>query len=103
MFRLLLFIIASHPNAEVHLHCGSPEKIGAPVSSHSMLSHSISTPFDNGWSRLAFNSPMSPASPTAPVSTHGRMKSTHFNITTITTPRSYINTNSSEYIIHSNL
>ncbi|CAF1117464.1 unnamed protein product [Rotaria sordida] len=78
---------ASHPNAEVHLHCGSHDKIGVPSSSNSQLSPSISTPFDHGWSRLAFNNP---PNPTTPINDHMMRMRMRF---TSTTPYSSINTN----------
>lgn len=37
---------ANHPYAEVHLHCGTRERIGAPLSTPS------SSLYNHGWSRL---------------------------------------------------
>jgi hypothetical protein len=87
---------ASHPNAEVHLHCGPREKIGVPaISSNGMSPSSVSTPFDHGWSRLAFNNPRNP---TTPITEY--MMRLHMSETT---PSTSLHTNSSKYIIHSNL
>jgi hypothetical protein len=87
---------ASHPNAEVHLHCGPREKIGIPATSSNAISpSSVSTPFDHGWSRLAFNKP---PNPTTPITEH--MMRLHMSVTT---PSTSLHTNSSKYIIHSNL
>ncbi|CAM2697728.1 unnamed protein product [Rotaria socialis] len=83
---------ASHPNAEVHLHCGPREKVGAPLLSNSFLSPSISTPFDHGWSRLAFNNP---PNPTTPINSNSHMMGMRLTTTTTTniTPQSNINAN----------
>ena len=75
---------ASHPNAEIHLQCGPREKLGVP--SLSTLSPPVSTPFDHGWSRLAFNNPTT-------ASIRRRM---HLH-STVTTPHSSTHTNSSKY------
>ncbi|CAF4433336.1 unnamed protein product, partial [Adineta steineri] len=90
---------ASHPNAEVHLHCGARDKIGIPLSSNSVSPPSVSTSFDHGWSRLAFNNPPNPPTTTT-INDH--MMRIHL---TATTPRSSssININDSKSIIHSNL
>jgi hypothetical protein len=90
---LLTLIKGSHPNAEVHLHCGSREKIGVPswstVSPNSVSPPPISTPFDHGWSRLAFNNPPNPTTPILDHMMHMRLSAT--------TPSSPINTNHSKY------
>jgi hypothetical protein len=95
---MILFIKASDPKAEVHLHCGPRDKIGIPTSLNSISSSLISTPFDHGWSQLAFNNPPNPIITTTPINNH-RMRS-HLSVTT---PSSFINMNSSKYTIHSNL
>jgi len=56
------FIKASHPNAEVHLHCGPREKIGIPSTIISVPSPQISASYNHGWSRLAYNNPPNPTS-----------------------------------------
>jgi len=94
---MILFLKASHPKAEVHLHCGLRDKIGIPSSLNSISPSSISTPFDHGWSRLAFNNP---PNPTTPININNHMMRSHLSITT---PSSSININSSKFIIHSNL
>lgn len=84
---------ATHPKGEVHLHCGSRQKIGVPssTSSHSISPSSISTPFDHGWSRLAFNNP---PNPTTTTTKHDHMMRLHMSMTTPSSHRS----NSSKYI-----
>jgi len=79
----------------VHLNCGPREKIGIPSTSNSVSPPSVSTSFDHGWSRLAFNNP---PNPTTLINDHMMRMSL-----TVTTPRSSINTNYSKSIIHSNL
>jgi len=92
---MILFIKASDPKAEVHLHCGPRDKIGIPTSLNSISPSSISTPYDHGWSRLAFNDPSNPTT-----AINNNMMRSHLSVTT---PYSSINMNSSKYIIHSNL
>ncbi|UJR33037.1 hypothetical protein I4U23_020496 [Adineta vaga] len=55
---------ASHANAEVHLQCGSREKLGVPSSRMSTSSPSppISSSYNYGWSRLIYNDPPNPSS-----------------------------------------
>ena len=93
--HFLKFIEASHPNAEVHLRCGLREKIGVPPSSNSVSPSSVSTPFDHGWSRLAFNNP---PNPTTVINNHMR----HMRLT-LTTSQPTINTNYSKHIVYFNL
>ena len=91
--RFSLSILASHPTAEVHLHCGTRERIGVPSWSTSSpnlgSSPPISSPFDHGWSRLAFNDPTNPTTPL-----HDQMM--RMRLTT-PTPRSTMPTTSSKY------
>lgn len=51
---------ANQPSAEVHLQCGSKEKLGIPPFATSNLSPTISTSHNHGWSRLAYNNPPNP-------------------------------------------
>ncbi|CAF1272754.1 unnamed protein product [Rotaria sordida] len=81
---------ASHPNAEVHLHCGPREKIGVP-SGTPLLPTSIEPPpisssYDYGWSRLAFNNPPNPTTPITDPMMYMHLL--------FTTPLPYRNTNS---------
>lgn len=49
---------ANHANAEIHLHCGSKEKIGVPSSSTLFVSSpSLLPSFNKGWNRQGFITP----------------------------------------------
>jgi len=50
-------IKGNHPNAEVHLHCGSREKIGVPSTTTSLSLPFMSSSYNHGWSRLVYNNP----------------------------------------------
>ena len=88
----VFFLQASHPTAEVHLHCGSREKIGVPslASSRPTAPSSVSTPFDHGWSRLAFNNPPNPTT-----ANHDHMMRLHMSVTTPSSS-SFLQSNSSK-------
>jgi hypothetical protein len=74
---------ASHPNAEVHLHCGPREQIGIPIEKMSITPSPISSSYNHGWSRLPFNNP----------TTKHMMNKHLFGVT----PRSFLDTNFSKY------
>ena len=78
---IIILFLADHPNAEVHLQCGSKEKIGVPASAISNLSPTVSTSSNHGWSRLAYNNPRNP---TTTINDHIMRMRLQF-----TTPRSY--------------
>jgi len=73
-----VFLLASYPNAEIHLTCGARDKIGVPRTLKTVLPSPVSTAFDHGWSRLAFDnqknstisSRLSVTTPYSPLNTH---------------------------------
>jgi hypothetical protein len=83
-------IKASHPNAEVHLHCGPREKLGVPLKT--TLSPPISSSYNHGWSRLAFNNPPNPT-----ISIDDQLM---YRRLSVTTPRLSLAKNYSKYLSH---
>jgi hypothetical protein len=95
-YYIFFFIKASHFNAEVHLHCGSREKIGVPSEAMSTSPPPISSSYNHGWSRLAYNDP---PNPTTLINDH--MTRTRL---IVTTPRPFLDKNfSKSHMLISNI
>jgi hypothetical protein len=64
---------ANHPNAEVHLQCGDREKIGVPLSTLSASLPSISSIYNDGWTRLDYRDSFNPTTTTNDQMMHMRL------------------------------